>query len=346
MKIRLLLLIAAAAIFPMSASLPVSVNNQLPRPHLTVAEQRQESGSEENYIEAEAEGDFVQWVDFNTSVHAMMRALDVCRAMPLGLGYGYADVLAFITLKNGNSFGKAADAKQFGYLEAELKAGRDPFLKYAENKYFLRYKESYHAAMDGLVGEYTDADGNECWGVRGYCPIAAGYYYNDYDDFGNSRSFGYKRRHLGHDMMGSVGTPIVAAEGGVIQELGWNRYGGWRVGVRSFDGKRYYYYAHLRRGRPFAAGLKLGDHVRPGQVIGYLGKTGYSSTEDKNMTTSDPHLHFGLQLIFDESQEDGNGEIWIDVYPLTRFLAQSRRAKVVKDETGEYTSTGLISVIY
>ncbi len=46
---------------------------------------------------------------------------------------------------------------------------------------------------------------------------------------------------------GSIGTPIVAVESGYIEALGWNQYGGWRVGIRSFDGKRYYYYAHLRK---------------------------------------------------------------------------------------------------
>ena len=42
-----------------------------------------------------------------------------------------------------------------------------------------------------------------------------------------------------------------------------------------------------------------------------------------------PHLHIGLQLIFDESQVDGNGEIWIDLYSLTRFwLGCGQRADV------------------
>ena len=37
-----------------------------------------------------------------------------------------------------------------------------------------------------------------------------------------------------------------------------------------------------------------------------------------------PHLHFGLQLIFDESQVDGNNEIWIDVYNIIEFLMKNR----------------------
>ena len=39
-------------------------------------------------------------------------------------------------------------------------------------------------------------------------------------------------------LMGSIGTPIVAVESGVIENLGWNQYGGWRIGIRSFDTKK------------------------------------------------------------------------------------------------------------
>ena len=67
--------------------------------------------------------------------------------------------------------------------------------------------------------------------------------------------------------MGSVGTPIVAVEGGIVEMLGWNRYGGWRIGIRSYDTKRYYYYAHLRSGHPFVEGLKEGVEVKAGDVI-------------------------------------------------------------------------------
>jgi len=115
----------------------------------------------------------------------------------------------------------------------------------------------------------------------------------------------------------------MAVEGGTVTELGWNRYGGWRIGITSKDTKRFYYYAHLRKNKPFAEGLAKGSEVRAGQLIGYLGATGYSDKENANMKCN-AHLHFGLQLIFDESQKDCNSEIWIDVYPLVRFLSKNR----------------------
>ena len=156
-------------------------------------------------------------------------------------------------------------------------------------------------------------------------PIAKNYSFSHYDDFGASRSYGFKRTHLGNDLMGSIGTPIIAVESGTVEHLGWNQYGGWRVGIRSLDGKRYYYYAHLRKNHPYAAGLTEGSKVTAGDVIGYLGMTGYSTKENVN-NINVPHLHFGLQLIFDESQVDGNNEIWIDVYNIIEFLMQNRSA--------------------
>ena len=134
---------------------------------------------------------------------------------------------------------------------------------------------------------------------------------------------GFKRRHLGNDLMGALGTPIVAVEGGVVEALGWNRYGGWRVGIRSFDSKRYWYYAHLRKDAPYAPGLEVGDIVQPGDLIGFMGRTGYSDTENTN-NIEIVHLHLGLQLVFEESQKECDSEIWVDVYDLVKLLHAHR----------------------
>ena len=62
----------------------------------------------------------------------------------------------------------------------------------------------------------------------------------------------------------ALGTPIVAVESGVVEAMGWNRYGGWRIGIRSTDNRRYHYYAHLQKDHPFADGLEIGDLVQAG----------------------------------------------------------------------------------
>lgn len=193
-------------------------------------------------------------------------------------------------------------------------------------EYYDYYYRAYDAALGGLLGNYAievNGEWKESYGLKAFSPIAAGYGFSHCDDFGVGRSFGFKRKHLGHDMMGTAGTPIVAVEGGVVEALGWNRYGGWRVGIRSFDSRRYYYYAHLQKDTPFAPGLQEGDVVQAGDLIGFMGRTGYSDKENVNNIET-VHLHFGMQLIFEESQKECLSEIWIDVYDIVRLLNTHR----------------------
>ena len=110
----------------------------------------------------------------------------------------------------------------------------------ADNKYYDYYKRAYTAVLGGMVGEYEkeapdkEHEGQKIivkkYGLKAYCPIAEGFGYSHYDDFGDSRSYGYRRRHLGNDLLGAIGTPIVAVEGGVVEAYGWNQYGGLAAG--------------------------------------------------------------------------------------------------------------------
>ena len=292
------------------------------------------------------EKSFIKWVDFNVPYEALDKALKLDVAshgtdVPLN----WVELLAYLAAKNGGEF-KRFKASQLDAVAKELQEGKTIEELTEKLKYYSYYREAYGAVLDGLVGEYEievaddTAEGGKKWvrkyGLKGFSPIAKNYPYSDFDDFGTSRDYGFKRKHLGHDFMGATGTPIIAVEGGTVEALGWNQYGGWRIGIRSHDKKRYYYYAHLRQNFPFNKSLEVGSVVQPGDVIGYLGHTGYSTKENVN-NIKQPHLHFGLQLIFDESQKEGNNEIWVDVYPLVRLLYRNR-CEVVKDqETKEYS---------
>lgn len=211
-------------------------------------------------------------------------------------------------------------------------------------KHYDYYYESYSTVLGEFIGNYSIEMENENgttnfenkYGIKAFLPIAKNYSFSHYDDFGASRSYGFKRTHLGNDLMGSIGTPIIAVESGIVEHMGWNQYGGWRIGIKSYDKKRYYYYAHLRKNHPYVSGLKEGSEVKAGDVIGYLGMTGYSIKENVN-NINIPHLHFGLQLIFDESQESGKNEIWIDVYNIIEFLKQNRSTVFMNNtETKDY----------
>ena len=70
-------------------------------------------------------------------------------------------------------------------------------------------------------------------------------------------------------------------------------------------------------------------------LMNSLGMTGYSNKENVN-NINIPHLHFGIQLIFDESQKDGTNRIWIDVYQIIEFLRKNQSEVYKNEVTGEF----------
>ena len=275
----------------------------------------------------------IRWVDFGVPYESLKYALDQDIAtFEQEKHLPWIEILALAACRTGGKCDLGAVKK----AASELKGNASPEELLGDlYQYYDYYHEAFSAALGGLVGSFAievDGQWKATYGLKAFSPIAAGYGFSHCDDFGVSRSFGFKRKHLGHDMMGAQGTPIVAVEGGVVEAMGWNRYGGWRIGIRSFDGKRYYYYAHLQKDHPFADGLREGDMVNAGDLIGFMGRTGYSDKENTNNIET-VHLHFGLQLIFDESQKECLSEIWIDVYDIVRLL-NTHRSSLRKTDAG------------
>ncbi len=258
---------------------------------------------------------YIKWVDFTPTYEVLDKTskLDInSHVKDEEVKLNWIELLSYLACKYGGNF-KKFNNNDLTNLVDKLKNGNsmDSLTKGLKN--YNYFYESYSAILDQFIGEYeielpSDTDSKtktfvKKYGVKAFLPIAKNYSFSHYDDFGNSRSYGYKRVHLGNDLMGSIGTPIIAVESGIVEALGWNQYGGWRIGIRSLDGKRYYYYAHLRKDHPYSKDLQEGQIVKAGDVIGYLGMTGYSTKENVN-NINIPHLHFGIQLIFDESQKD------------------------------------------
>ena len=303
---------------------------------------------------------YIKWVDFTVTSQALNDAfrydVDTCQS-PVHLNW--IELLACLGAKYGGDFSRY-QKKDLDSLADTLTNGSSTIDNLTESmKYYPYYLEAYGAVLGGMVGEFEaeipasrapgyllpqDGDGSESkpktvwarqYGLKAFSPIAKNFPYQDYDDFGAARDYGYRRQHLGHDFLGQTGTPVIAVESGVVEAIGWNQYGGWRIGIRSFDKKRYYYYAHLRKNYPYQSGLKEGSVVQAGDVIGYLGRTGYSTTENTN-NIDQPHLHFGIQLIFDESQKDASNEIWISCYELAKFLRQHQSETQKTEGTKEW----------
>lgn len=290
---------------------------------------------------------YIKWVDFNIPYTALEQALSYdIKSYGQEPKLNWIELLAYSAAKCGGNF-SGYKRSLMDSLVSRLKAGESIDELTRDLKYYPYYLEAYTAVLGGWVGEYEvqtpetmantsgEATYVKKYGLRVFSPLAKGYGANRSKDFGNARSYGFKRRHLGHDLMGSIGTPIIAVEGGTVEAMGWNAYGGWRIGIRSHDKKRYYYYAHLRKDHPFHYSISEGDTVKAGDVIGYLGMTGYSLKENVN-NMKVPHLHFGMQLIFDESQKEGNNEIWIDVYNLYTLLEKNKSAVFKNEETKDY----------
>jgi len=276
---------------------------------------------------------YIKWVDFNVPLNILEKTskLDIdSNNNEDSIKLDWIELLSYLATKYGGNFKSFKQADLDSIVE-KIKNGENIKDIITNQKLYSYYMEAYTAVLDEFIGEYEievkKDDGSKefqkKYGIKAFLPIAKNYGFSHYDDFGNSRSYGYKRLHLGNDLMGSIGTPIIAVESGIIEACGWNQYGGWRIGIRSFDGKRYYYYAHLRKDHPYAKDMQEGKIVKAGDVIGYLGMTGYSVKENVN-NINVPHLHFGMQLIFDESQKDGTNQIWIDVYDIINFLKKNK----------------------
>jgi murein DD-endopeptidase MepM/ murein hydrolase activator NlpD len=93
------------------------------------------------------------------------------------------------------------------------------------------------------------------------------------------------RTHEALDIMAPRHTEVRAVDEGTIAKL-FNSRGGGGITIYQFDRSRTfcYYYAHLDR---YATELREGQHVRRGDLIGYVGNTG-------NASATAPHLHFAI----------------------------------------------------
>lgn len=132
------------------------------------------------------------------------------------------------------------------------------------------------------------------------------------DGYGGERTYGGKRKHEGIDIMASEDRPgcmqIQAVADGVVEQMGWLKLGGYRIGIRSWSGV-YYYYAHLAE---YADDIQVGDQVKAGTILGKMGNTGYGEEGTTGMFPV--HLHFGIYISVDGQEQS------INPYPLLQYL--------------------------
>lgn len=179
-----------------------------------VADVDDESGES---IEVTTDGGFIKWVDFNITCEAMTKAyeLDV-ESYKEKVHVNWIELLAYVGARHGGKFDKNS-VSEIQKTAEKLRSGETTMERLTKDmEYYDYYKEAYDAVLGGMVGEFSievpkeDTGGKEWkdyYGLKAFSPIAKGFEYSHYDDFGSSRSYGYSRPHLGHDMMGQIGTP-------------------------------------------------------------------------------------------------------------------------------------------
>lgn len=131
--------------------------------------------------------------------------------------------------------------------------------------------------------------------------------------WGEARGWGGRRIHEGTDIFANYGVPVRATNYGIIEMKGWNKFGGWRIGIRDIN-NTYHYFAHMSG---FAKDLKIGQIVEPGMVIGSVGSSGYGPPGTSGKFP--PHLHYGMY------KDNGYLEWSFDPYPHLRMWERQER---------------------
>ncbi len=133
------------------------------------------------------------------------------------------------------------------------------------------------------------------------------------------RTYGGTYGHEGTDLMAGLQEPgyypVVSISDGVVEKVGWLEKGGWRIGIRSIHDV-YFYYAHLDS---YAEEWKPGDVVQAGQLLGFMGDTGYGKTEGTRGKFP-VHLHLGIYIRTEEIPE-----LAVNPYWFLKYLEENRQ---------------------
>lgn len=185
----------------------------------------------------------------------------------------------------GKSFGDILTATMLNgrFFPEKISEANQVFLKYKPEEYAL-LKSCYEAVWSDI----------RCFPVPGEDAVYE-------DSFGDPRDFGGIRVHEGTDIFGKETVPgyypILSMTDGVVEKIGWLPLGGYRIGIRAPSGG-YFYYAHLSE---YEKDFTKGEEVRAGEILGYMGNTGYGTEGTKGQFPV--HLHLGIYIDTPEKKE-------------------------------------------
>lgn len=177
-------------------------------------------------------------------------------------------------------------------------------LQLHKKEFMPEYSEYYDAIVKEIV----------------YFPVPKSAKHEEYtvsyvDSWNAERTYGGKRGHEGTDIMANVDSPglypIISMSDGVVQRKGWLEKGGYRLGILPPSGV-YFYYAHLDS----YADVEEGDEVKAGDIIGFMGDSGYGPEGTTGMFAT--HLHLGI-YIYPEGEETA-----VNPYPFLKMVEEKK----------------------
>jgi murein DD-endopeptidase MepM/ murein hydrolase activator NlpD len=185
---------------------------------------------------------------------------------------------------------KPSSGSQFTvvYETAKSKIGASHVMRYAELSVFGQQHRVYrYETNDGTVA-FMEEDG------RGVAPFRLG---APVRDAKMTSPWGWRvhpvlkvrKFHKGIDFAAPKGTPIYAAEDGVVETIGWRGNYGRFIKI-AHNARVATTYGHMSG---FAKGLHAGSKVKKGQVIAYIGRSGLSTGN---------HLYY--EVLVDNKQVD------------------------------------------
>ncbi len=161
---------------------------------------------------------------------------------------------------------------------------------------------------------------NAIWNDVQYFPVPESSSQSDMgvsyvDSWMTERSYGGKIGHEGTDIMANKNErglyPIISMTDGVVTNKGWLEKGGYRIGITA-PGGAYFYYAHLDS----YSHINIGDPVKAGDVLGFMGDSGYG--KEGTVGQFAVHLHLGIYIYIDGK------EMSINPYWILRYIENKR----------------------
>ena len=177
------------------------------------------------------------------------------------------------------------------FYPGEILSNSEPYRKYKPAEY-----EQLRAAYQSI------------WADLKYFPIPSTEIYFE-NSFGAPRDYGGPRTHEGCDLFGREKEPgfypVLSITDGVVENIGWLPLGGYRIGIRAPKGG-YFYYAHLDA---YEKEFQTGEEISAGDILGYMGNTGYGGEGTQGMVPV--HLHLGIYIRTPHYEELSVNPYWV-----------------------------------